>query len=680
VVQATVSNAKKIEPEEEVCMKVPDTSVPKSTSGASLAPIATGTTTTKTRVGQQESKKGLSHTRIQELFSSGRIEKSSKNTLKRPTVSVLYELPFTSNPLQEIQESFGSSKKFALKVTMNGTEVTMSSTRQPCNGVKRCSEAGCEVVISRNRRQCKAHPAAKVMPWCDQACPVSLFTFEAPGDTSNKWIGLFTSTATEAHNHPESPEFKITEKTQQLITTFVMTHPEATAAETVKQLSTSLALTSAAAIDVEAVANLRKRTLSQVLGNHGTAGLEQVNEYLLKKFRKECEDAGEVFEGDILTKLSLNDRQQLTQEENNGTKVGILTFPYLRSITRHQDGLVMWTCAIPLLVGELAKATEWQIDATYSEMTKEGGRSFYLLNINSFSPTALRWLTPVRIRFNAKTELAYIEAFKALRDVLREDCPEFSVSSLECVLFDFEVGMSKAFTRVFGEETEAKIKGCQVHWKRSAKAQRDKVCEGEEEKKLWWLLMEKVLIVRTREDFVGLFDALCGGDLDRIRHLLHDVKKAQSLPRTNWHKSRNWAKFFNSDRVAKMLNQVANQLLPIPGSTSTNAAESLNNQVKDGVSRPPVLATVTAHQLDMRLALEVFTVENGGQWVLRANSPAKRMLARTGRGKDILSFNEDFSSPASAFGSDDEPDETKTPEVQTGERSQIGTSISRTQV
>jgi len=111
-------------------------------------------------------------------------------------------------------------------------------------------------------------------------------------------------------------------------------------------------------------------------------------------------------------------------------------------------------------------------------------------------------------------------------------------------------------------------------------------------------------------------------------------------------------KFFTSDRVAKMLNQVANQLLHIPGSTSTNGAESLNNQVKDGVSHPPVLATVTAHQFDMRLALEVFMVNSGGQRVLRANSPTMRMLASAGRGKEILELGSDpqaLSSPASAI-------------------------------
>jgi len=100
--------------------------------------------------------------------------------------------------------------------------------------------------------------------------------------------------------------------------------------------------------------------------------------------------------------------------------------------------------------------------------------------------------------------------------------------------------MSTAFSKVFGEEVSEVIKGCNVHWQRSAKAQRDQVCEGEEEKRPWWQLTEKVLIVPTREDFVGLFDALCGGDLDRILYLLHDVNRSQKLPCTNRHKSRNW--------------------------------------------------------------------------------------------------------------------------------------------
>ena len=414
-----------------------------------------------------------------------------------------------------------------------------------------------------------------------------------------------------------------------------------------------------------------------MLGDTSTRGLESVNDYLLEKFKTETNEAGQTFEGGILTGLSLSDRQQLADGENDATKLGIFTFPYLRSITRHQDGFTMWTCAIPLLVSELVKAKEWQIDATFNEIPKENGKTFYLLNVNSFSPTALRWMTPVRIRLNSKTETAYVLAFKALRDVLREDCPEFSVTSLECVLFDFEVGMSTAFSNVFGKEVSEVIKGCDVHWQRSARAQGEKVCEGRDEKTLWWLLTKKILAVRTREDFLALFEALSGGDLDPIRHLLDDVNKFQKLPRTNWYKSRNWSRFFTSTKVARMLNKQANGLSPTPGSTSTNAAESMNNLVKDGISRPPVLATNFAHEFDLRLAHEVYMVQAGGQRVLRANSPAKRMLASIGKGT-LLTLGDDQLLPLSPASVTDTSEDdfwekfskTPEPEVLSGEGSQ----------
>ena len=693
VVQATVSVSKAIEPEEDMLMVTdtkPTSDISKSTS--SSASNNTSAIAKKPRNTMSESKKGHSYLMIQRCFD-GKIQKATETTLKNPHVRVMHELSYLEDPVAEMQVSFGSSSKVkALQVTIEGTQVTLSGTRRPCNGVKRCGQHGCEVQISTNRKQCKEHPAAKPVSWCDDACPVSLFVLEAPGDTSKKWVGLFTSTSKQAHNHPESPDFKIGKAAQQLITDFVVAHPEATPSETVRKLSTPLGLSSGVGIDVEMVASVRKKALSDIIGDTSTGGLKSVNEYLLEKFKKETKEAGQTCECEILTGLSLEGREQIADGENNATKLGIFLFPYLRSITRHENGFTMWTCAIPLLVGELAKAKEWQIDATYNEMTRENGKTSYLLNINSFSPITLRWITPVRIRLNAKTETAYVLAFKALRQVLGEDCPEFSASSLECVLFDFEVCMSTAFSRVFGEDVSNVIKGCNVHWQRSAKAQGDKVCEGRDEKGLWWLLTKKVLDVRTREDFLALFDALCGGDLDPIRHLLDDVDKYQKLSCTNWHKSKNWAKFFTNTRVAKMLNQKANGVSPTPGSTSTNAAESMNNLVKDGTSRPPVLATIFAHELDLRLAHEVFMVNGGGQRALRANSPAKRMLASAGRGKEISELSSDLralSSPAasaSALDSDNEDDYwgkvSKTPEseVQAGERSQTGTSISRTRV
>jgi len=63
--------------------------------------------------------------------------------------------------------------------------------------------------------------------------------------------------------------------------------------------------------------------------------------------------------------------------------------------------------------------------------------------------------------------------------------------------------------------------------------------------------------------------------------------------------------------------------------------ESQNGMGKDGKSRPPVLATITVHELDMRIVHEVFMVECGGQHVLRANSPAKRVMKTAGRGQPL---------------------------------------------
>ena len=121
-----------------------------------------------------------------------------------------------------------------------------------------------------------------------------------------------------------------------------------------------------------------------------------------------------------------------------------------------------------------------------------------------------RWLTPIRIRLNSKREEAYVHAFKSLREVLRDDCPLFSVTSLQCVLFDFELGLSNAFSKVFGQDMDGVVKGCEVHWQRSAKAQSDKVTQGREERRLWWTMVKKVPQVKTRTDFVHLFEALWG--------------------------------------------------------------------------------------------------------------------------------------------------------------------------
>jgi len=408
-----------------------------------------------------------------------------------------------------------------------------------------------------------------------------------------------------------------------------------TAADAVKKLATPLALASHVGVDVAMVRAVRQKALKETLGDTSSKGLEGINSYLLNKFRRECEESGQLCDGEILNGFSLEERRGACNGENDATKLGILAFPYLRSITRHQDGLVMWTCAAPLLVGELAKATEWQIDVTYNEMTRENQKPFYLLNVCSFSATALRWLTPIRIRLNSKREEAYVHAFKSLREVLRDDCPLFSVTSLQCVLFDFELGLSNAFSKVFGQDMDGVVKGCEVHWQRSAKAQSDKVTQGREERRLWWTMVKKVPQVKTRTDFVHLFEALCGGDLDPIRHLFDDITNFTQLARTNWHKSEAWAKFFLSDKVAKMLNKEAHGLNPTPGSKNDNAMESQNGMGKDGKSRPPVLATITVHELDMRIVHEVFMVECGGQHVLRANSPAKRVMKTAGRGQPL---------------------------------------------
>ena len=62
-------------------------------------------------------------------------------------------------------------------------------------------------------------------------------------------------------------------------------------------------------------------------------------------------------------------------------------------------------------------------------------------------------------------------------------------------------------------------------------------------------MVKKVPQVKTRTDFVHLFEALCGGDLDPIRHLFDNIINFSQLARTNWHKSEAWAKFFLSDKT-----------------------------------------------------------------------------------------------------------------------------------
>jgi len=248
VVQASVSVSKPMEPEEKILM-VSDT---KPTSNISTASNITSAIAKNSRNTLSESKKGHSYLMIQRCFAEGKIEKATETTLKHPTAGVLHELSYSEDPMAEMQVSFGSSSKVkALQVTIEGTQVTLSGTRRPCNGVKKCSQHGCQVLISANRKQCKEHLTAKPVSWCDDACPVCLFVLEAPGDTSKKWVGLFTSTSEQAHNHPESPDFKMGKAAQQMITSFVTRNPEFTASETVRKLSTPLGLSSGVGIDVE---------------------------------------------------------------------------------------------------------------------------------------------------------------------------------------------------------------------------------------------------------------------------------------------------------------------------------------------------------------------------------------------------------------------------------------------
>jgi len=185
-----------------------------------------------------------------------------------------------------MQVSFGSNSKVkGIKVTLDGKEVTLSGSRHPCKGIKKCGLSECSTLISTTRKQCKEHPATKPVPFCDVDCPVSIFVLEAPEERGQKWVGLVTSTSSEEHNHPDSPDFKLGKKAEMLITNHLMDNPGDTS-DTPKKLATPLALSSHVGTDIEAMAGLRKKVLKSALGHTDTSGLESVNPHIFEKYHE----------------------------------------------------------------------------------------------------------------------------------------------------------------------------------------------------------------------------------------------------------------------------------------------------------------------------------------------------------------------------------------------------------
>jgi len=183
----------------------------------------------------------------------------------------------------------------------------------------------------------------------------------------------------------------------------------------------------------------------------------------------------------------------------------LLSFPYVR-IHREwpEENFQLWVCASPLLLASLVSAAGWQIDPTYKEITAEKGKEFYLINISAFSDVTLKWFTGARIRLNGKSKAEYKRAFSTLQRIIFDDHPHFSWDSVEAILVDFERAQMSGIAEAWGNNAKQKIKGCKVHFSRSLKKIRDRVCESSLEKELFWLLGSKIRRVRTRQEFRDL--------------------------------------------------------------------------------------------------------------------------------------------------------------------------------
>ena len=493
--------------------------------------------------------------------------------------------------IPQLSRSQATIKK--LEATIDGKTVTLFANRSYCSGVKKCAGDECEYTVSKKQKinRCLHHPTSALIPTGPCSCHMVYVYPEEPHRDGRRWFMVLNSQSSlQMHNHPPPSEWKISPRVLNDISNAVSRNSHITPKEIQKGLGMDYrpmeVSIAAANIDrMRAVVNKSKKEIYKVDN-------EQVNPFkIIASFPsiKSKIDLSCVQQGLDTSKID----EMVGKYQLDGDGAYYFTRDRRFAFFQSPFQAVHWSKAVALFV---------DIDYTSNHHFP------YLLNIVCLNNVTSKYMACGRVLMNKQDGSSIGRALTELSQNVKDYVPTYNIKlAHKEILLDFDEAEANGFREAFRTEIANLLRGCSVHFIRSALrvAKLVNVSQTSLGYQIFMAVAKLIPDNSSKEIVLLAFNILSGTEsyTKLSEKLPSSLVNSQTVINTSqWKTLQTWTDWWTRPQVLRKLSKAFSELDKedwddLPG--TNNPVESINKQ-----SIPPNSKSVSLKPLVEHMYLE----------------------------------------------------------------------------
>ena len=476
--------------------------------------------------------------------------------------------------LNVIQFSRSQAGVKPIRVKIDGHETELMANRSYCSGVKVCAGEQCTYTVSTKQRmnRCKNHAKAALLSTGPCNCYIAYVYPRNPLEDGRRWFVVLNADQTNEtgpiHNHASPSEWKIPPNVLRDIANAAQSNMRITP----KEIQNGVGMeyrpieSSLAAANISRVRAQVRKARKEV----DKVDNERVNPFTIivsfPSIKERIDKANHCQQSEIVDKLvgkyqiDGNDAYCFCRD----TQFALFQAPF--------------------------QAKHWsQAEVLFVDIDHTGCHHFpYLLNVVCFNCITSKYIACGRGFLNRQDAGSIGTVLSKLVDNVKLYDSEYSIiTAHKEILVDFDDAESNAFVASFGKELSNVLRGCSVHFLRSAMrvAKLVNASTTSASYHIFMSIARRIPDEPSKERVDEAFDALCGLEsFDKFKEQLPPDIRATDFTQVDtsrWKETETWVEWWKRPHVLKKLSKAYSSLSEedwddLPG--TTNPVESINRQ------------------------------------------------------------------------------------------------------
>jgi len=458
-----------------------------------------------------------------------------------------------------------------ITVRIDGVMTELMTNRSYCSGVKVCAGEGCTYTVSTKQRtnRCIQHKTAALISTGPCNCYITYVYPQNALEDGRRWfVVLNAEQKGPLHNHSSPAEWKIAPNILREITQIAQRNMHITP----KEIQNGVGMNcrpiecSLAAANTDRVRTVVKKARQEV----DKTDNEKVNPFkIISSFpliKQRIDKGNECHHSELVDKLV--GMYQLDNDDaycfGRDNQYALFQSPF--------------------------QAQHWsQAEALFVDIDHTGCRNFpYLLNVVCLNTISLKYMACGRGLINHQDAKSIGIVLSKLAKNVKSQVKDYNIKTAHKeILVDFDDAESNAFAASFGQELLNIIRGCSVHFLRSAMrvAKLVNVSTTSPGYKIFMSIAKRIPDEDNKKNVDEAFDVLCG--LRSFKqfavHLPPDLRTIDStqVDTSRWRDIDTWVDWWKRPHVLRKLSKAYSTLAneewdDLPG--TTNPVESINRQ------------------------------------------------------------------------------------------------------